>query len=196
MPADSLIIQSARGLHAQLLEKTHTHHDVYCRRHGVDYLAYFGAAEPTRSPKWDRTCLLRKALSSRDPGSLVIWMDADTVVMDLEADPREMLPEGKLMGMVEYPKGFHMGVLALRVDKKVSALFDRVWEGYPVPGEGEDRDALVSALGVKPPSWFYSMDPKWNSTVKVNEVEGPVIRAWHGQGTVVSRLKALEQILG
>src|SRR5665213_4250645 len=93
-----IFIQQGSGEFCGLLDITRQRHAEYARQHGLDYRSIWESLETGRHANWDCLKLIEAAF---DEGyNFVLWMDADAMVWDMTADPRDALPPGKDFGMV------------------------------------------------------------------------------------------------
>jgi hypothetical protein len=194
----TILIQAASGEYQPLLGATVLHHQKYCERHAVTYLPCFGRVAYDRHPNWDRLPLLLMALDS-GLFELVIWMDADTVIVDFETDLREATGEFTHIGLAANPVswrgwGFHFnfGVAYVRATRESLDFLRQLRNLGPVENEHhwENQGALHTLLQR---GGFHvdRIDNRWNSAAH-NNVPHPVVRAFHGVGpSALAELKKL-----
>lgn len=126
----------------------------YAKRHG----AVFGAANLAgeRPPSWQKVSAIYKALLKTD---LVVWIDADVVVLDGSRWIADQLPADKWHGLVEHATECgdvpNCGVWVLRQD--MLPVLERVWDmhqylGHPWWEQGAVLELLGYHVGEGPTS--------------------------------------------
>jgi hypothetical protein len=190
------VVQQARSAeYGALLDLTQTQHQAYAERHGMEYVRVDGAvAPPSWSGHWDQIQLLVNLLN--DGAGFVFWLDADTLIVDLEADLHEGLGEGQL-AMTRHPgppAHWNCGVLLARNTPQVRGFFAQTLALGP--GEFPWYQQKVMNHLLARAEWRHlisRLDDRWNATFGVTEVARPAVVAWHdGQGAAskLVRMKA------
>lgn len=185
---DAVLIQhvSENAPHINLLKVCAPRNLEYCLRHQFDYQMSVSGERPVKG-HWDAVKMIRSAMDK--PYKYVIYLDADTIIMDMGADLRAGCPEGKIGACrhVLFPPVFtisldHLNVGAIYVSncEETRAFVDRWLAGEPGT--------------IEPPWWeqgvfngindgtVVEIDAKYNSTFPVNHVEKPVVSGFHGRG--------------
>lgn len=187
MHDESVLIQAASGACESLLELTCRRHGAWARLKHLDYWWAHGRV-CERSPHWDKIALIKKALAVGYAN--VIWLDADTLVTDVSADPTSALNQGKQLGMVfidRIPYGgsfghYQTGAIYIRSGPEVKQFIQDVWQ-WGVTHEDapywHEQAALNELLTGKEP-WVQKISDRWNSTWCMNPCAEPVVMAWHG----------------
>ena len=187
---DTVLVQCATGTHTRLLDLTRAHHEDYARAHGMDYICRYGPQQNERSPLWDKIPLLIDILK-RSAYKNIIWLDADTLIVDPRQDLREALPDGAWLGMVQHgnPAYFNNGAMYLRNTPQALAFLEAVWNTWPIDHGWEDNAAVIKVLEQDPARrrGVAILDDAWNSTYQQNESPRPVVKAWHGYGRAIDR---------
>ncbi len=192
---DAILIQCASGEQTELLDLTREHHTAYAKRHNMDYVGRLGRQAPGRAPTWDKIALIRAALS-KGTYKHIFWLDADTVIADVAKDMRRALPDGRWLGMVRHHDPvakslawLNAGAIYLRATPLCRVFIDEVWDAWPVNHPWEDNMSIVMVLANEPDRWpgVAVLPDEWNSTRLMNEVRDPVVKAWHGYGSVAAR---------
>lgn len=98
---DAILLQCAMGDHIPLMELTRERHEAYARAHGMDYLCHIGPKQSERHPCWDKIPILLEVLRHGRHRE-IFWLDADALIVDMQRDLREALPEGCWLGMVHH----------------------------------------------------------------------------------------------
>jgi hypothetical protein len=135
-----------------------------------------------------------------------VWIDTDAAVMDFDADLRNALPEGALIGAVEHdparspylakfkvPRHKNVGVLYVKNTPETVKFFENWRDSYP----GDDRwfeQGIFNQLSEGNPI-VASVDDKWNATINVNMVDKPVVLGWHGIQPAEKRLAMMKKEL-
>jgi hypothetical protein len=199
---DAILIQQASGEHGAMLWLTMARHRLYAERHGMDYVAYFGEAQPEWwHPVWSRAMLCLDELARGR--EFVFCVDADAVIVDEGADLREALAfsvEGRgVIGLVEHPgppRHLNCGVMLWRNGEKAIALLMemiRLGPGWPPWYE----QAILNEVVQRPEfeGVVQHLSDRWNSTYQVNEASEPIIMAWHGGWPVGMKLEWMRECL-
>lgn len=129
------------------------------RRHGYELVVGDGDAAG-RKPQWAKILLLQRLVERFE---LVLWLDADAIVLDATEDPADVLPARAFQGLVrhistrtgrELP---NTGVWLLRGGSRSAAFLAQVWDAHahithPI---WQDNAAVLLLLGysVQPPGW-------------------------------------------
>ena len=139
------------GPHAALLEISRPTFDDYARRHGYELITS-SESHPGRPPAWAKVPMLREAV---DAYELVLWIDADAVIVDGE---RDIAAELELdLGLVRHRRGEQLvpntGVMVMRSGDFARELLDEVWASTRfIHHPWWENAALLSALGYDLPA--------------------------------------------
>jgi hypothetical protein len=186
---------------AQMLELTAPRHKSYCDKWDFEYCAIVKeriAGEPY-DPVWD------KVMECMDSGvEYVVYLDADTMILDEARDLREALPDGWL-GMVIHNQPFarehirwhyNMGFVIIKCCPESRDFIQTVKRADLHGGWDQLR---VNDLLYASHSWtgIRAIDKKWNANVEDSKQFGPdtVIGAWHGGGSPEQRLDKMRNYL-
>jgi hypothetical protein len=121
--------------------------DVHAERLPADGTAADAGAQRA---KWAKIALLREALQSYD---LVLWLDADVLVLRDDEDVTVHLHPGAFQALVleqvpsEHRVNPNTGVWLLRAGPAATAFLDAVHTAGPQPGPWADQGAVLLALG-------------------------------------------------
>ncbi|MCW3100250.1 MAG: hypothetical protein JWL77_5868 [Chthonomonadaceae bacterium] len=193
--SDAILIQSASGEHTNLLKLTHARHEAYARSHNIDFVCRFGPQQEQRPATWDKIFLILQALRAGQ-WEHIVWLDADTLIVDRARDLRTALPDNIWLGMVKHgqPPWFNAGAIYIRNTPESRAFFEEVWNTWPVEHHWEDNMAIIRVLGFDPARWrgVAVIGDEWNSTRLMNMVENAVVKGWHGNGTVGQRAAMIQ----
>lgn len=175
-----IVAQAASGPHETLLRLCEAWHRSYCQRHGFDYRAFYGRVQYERPAMWDKVQILLTILRGCAPGSLVIWMDADTIIEQPQESIAAALPDGADVGMARSLVGeLNAGVIWIVASAETIRWLERVEQLGPVDGgryhEQTRLNREFAGLTVA------EIEPRFNAYrwVAAQIVEPAVVRAWH-----------------
>lgn len=178
-----------------MLELTKAHHEFYCERWGFDFWHRVENSLPDSDPlkgSWAKVELMKQALKDY---RYVVWLDADTLIVDLETDLRDAIQDYKIGACWHrIPQLSHWNVGALYIDScKQTKDFVRDWlDGYPGANDGWLEQGVFNRLALKSKT-VVTLSDKWNSTLDVNMVPDAVVLGFHGQGDTAHRTKLMQQ---
>jgi hypothetical protein len=188
-----VIVSLGSGPQSRLLRIAERSFRRYAARHDYTLELHTQVLDPTRPAPWSKVVLLRRLAESYD---LVLWLDADLVIVDPSLDIACELEDGRFLYMVEHQtREGHMpnsGVMMLRGGTQTIAFLDEVyaqedlvnhrwWEnaaicrllGYRL--DPVERDAPTPLLSQH--TRFIS--PRWNS-IRDAPATKPRIRHYPG----------------
>jgi galactosyl transferase GMA12/MNN10 family len=145
------------GPHEALLELSRPTFEAYARRHGYELITST-EADPRRPPAWSKVPMIREALSAYE---LVLWIDADAVIVDGSEDVAAELRPDRFLGLVRHGerKVPNTGVMLWRAGDPARELLDRTWNARRfVDHPWWENAALLDALGYALPS---ALEPRW-----------------------------------
>jgi hypothetical protein len=134
------------GPHEALLEVSRPTFAAYAERHGYELLTST-EADRRRPPAWAKVPMLREAVESFE---LVLWIDADAVIVDGGRDVADELEAGSELALVRHgePQIPNTGVLLLRAGRFSRELLDQVWRARRFTDHPWwENAALLDALG-------------------------------------------------
>jgi hypothetical protein len=183
--SDRVITSLGAGPHEPLLRLACRTIGPYARRHGYDLELHTQPTDRTRPAPWSKIRILRELVERYD---LVVWLDADLVIVDARVDLASELTEGRFLYLVEHShNGWHMpntGVMLLRSGTDAAKFLDDVWalDRY-THHQWWENAAVCELLGYRldPPGPVRKtpllertkfMSPRWNWIV-----DAPVRRA-------------------
>ena len=182
----SVLAQQARSAaYGALLDLTEARHRAYAERHRMAYVRVDGpVADPSWPGHWDQIRLLLNLLG--EGAEAVFWLDADTLIVDEDADLRDGLGDG-LVRMARHPgppAHWNCGVLLARNALGVVLFLRATLERGPGEAPWYQQAVMNELLAL--PRWRHlvsRLDDRWNATFGVSEVARPAVVAWHdGQG--------------
>lgn len=183
------------GPHEELLEIVRPTFEAYATRHGYDFVFETGSLDPTRPAPWSKIVLIQRLLRSYD---LVLWIDADAVIVDGSIDIADALPKRATFGLVahETPEGPEIpnsGVVLIRSSRKARRFLDRVWGRTEFMNhKWWENAAILELLGytLEPPvtlvraerdrEMFHFLDPRWN-VLPFQRLDNARIKHYAGQ---------------
>lgn len=189
------LLQQGREDYWACLDLVRDRHQAYADAHGLEYVVHRGAMLPDWTGHWD-AILLMLDLVRRDDTGLILWLDADTLIVG-DADPRLELA-GYDVGMARHPgppEHYNCGVLMLRAGHDTARWLERVLNSGPGVYPWYQQDFMNAYLAE--PEWkgrVVTLPTEWNSTVILGHPERCVIRAWHGYpGGTWARYEAMRK---
>ena len=134
------------GPHQALLEISRPTFAAYAERHGYELITST-ENDPRRPPAWAKVPMLREALGSYE---LVLWIDADAVIVDGSRDIADELEPDRFLGLVRHGEREvpNTGVMLWRAGEQARELLDRTWAGKRfLHHPWWENAALLDALG-------------------------------------------------
>lgn len=182
----------------KLLELTKQRHRDYCIRHQMDFQSLASASSlKYADPKvgsWSKIELVKFAL---DKGyKFVIWLDADTLIKDLDVDLRDGCVDGIGACWQRIPQIHHWNVGALYFvnTPQVRQFIDAWLAGYPGLGDGWNEQGVFNKLGMKS-KVVQTISDRWNATLNHTMVPDAVVLGYHGYGSTQERYDAMQNTL-
>ncbi len=172
------LVSLGTGPQARLLRLARTTFAPYARRHGYDLHLQTEVLDPSRPAPWSKVVALQRLQERYD---VLVWLDADLMVVDGRRDLAADLGEGAVLGLVEHRlrDGGVMpnsGVMALRTGPDCAAFLQAVWDQEDlVDHRWWENAAICRLLGYElepqrrgpPTPWRERttlLDPRWNVT--------------------------------
>lgn len=152
--SDRVIASIGAGPQRRLLKLAGRSFGPYARRHGYDLHLVDDVIDSSRPAPWSKIPLLRDLVQRYE---LVVWIDADAVIVDGSIDIADELLPGRFLYLVEHTVGTEQrpntGVMMLRGGDTAVRFLDSVWaqERYRTHRWWENA-AVCELLG-------YSVDP-------------------------------------
>lgn len=177
----------------KMLELTQAHHQKYCDKHNIEYLAVYDKVYP-HDPllgSWAKIELIRKAL--RDGYDHVIWLDADTLIKDTSVNIAKGVPVFGIGACWQrIPQLHHWNVGALYVDNCQATInfIDRWLASYPPPQDGWNEQGVFNRLAMQNKT-VVTISDKWNATFDVSMVPDAIVLGFHGQGDTEQRIELM-----
>lgn len=165
----------------------------YAARHGYDLALHTQTLDSSRPAPWSKVLLLRKLALEYE---LVLWLDADLVIVDRTTDIARELEDERFLYLVEHStkegRMPNSGVMLLRGGRPTVAFLDEVyaqtdlinhrwWEnaaicrllGYELDPVGPGKPSELRELHTK------LISPRWNS---IPDAPAPEPRIRHYPG--------------
>jgi Methyltransferase domain/galactosyl transferase GMA12/MNN10 family len=146
-----VICSVATGSHVEYLSITGVTFGDYARRWGWNLvLSTEDGLAKGRPPAWGKIRLVRELL---DEYHWVLWIDADAIIVDMEADIRQVIQPGKDLYIAALPKDgsrrlVNTGVFLVRGSEWSRWFFDRVWASKHLVGHKSwEMEAFNAILG-------------------------------------------------
>jgi hypothetical protein len=139
------------GPHEALLEISRPTFEAYARRHGYELITST-AADSSRPPAWSKVPMVREALESFE---LVVWIDADAVIVDGRDDIAALLEPDRSLALVRHGELQvpNTGVMVWRAGAAARELLDRTWSATRfLHHPWWENAALAHALGYELPT--------------------------------------------
>jgi hypothetical protein len=172
----------------------------YAARHGYDLvLRHWVACD--RPPSWAKLLLFRELFAVGY--ELVVWIDADAIIVDLERDIADELEDGKDFYLVQHHINGddpNCGIWMLRASEAVADCLTAMWQQLDlVHDPWWEQGAFLRLIG-HTAGWYEAqargsrfiqhpalldrvkwIDPAWNSLSRYAEVSNPRIMHFAGQ---------------
>jgi hypothetical protein len=174
----------------------------FAERHSYDLIPWWTNEHAKgRPPSWGKVRLLRGLLDRYD---IVLWLDADAIILDSSVDPADLLGADDYQGLVklhQFGQAFPTcGVWLLRSTPKAKAFLDAIWlkEEY-VHDRYWEQAAALDLLGysirpahlIKATEWTAGtllLDETWNCMPLITRSLAPCrIRHYAGERNAVRR---------
>ena len=181
-----------------LLELTKQRNRDYCIRWKMDFQCLASAssvkyADPVPG-SWSKVELIKFALAKGY--QYVIWLDADTVIADLETDLRDGCVNGIGACWQRIPQLNHWNVGALYMGNtpEIQNFIDEWLAGYPGLGDGWNEQGVFNKLA-RESRVVQTISDRWNATLNYTMVPDAVVLGYHGYGKTYERLQAMKDTL-
>lgn len=123
-----VIVSLGSGRQSRLLRIASRSFRRYASAHGYELELHTEIVDPTRPAPWSKIALLRRLAASHE---LVLWLDADLVVVDTSLDIASELEDGRFLYLVEHEtqegRMPNSGVMLLRGGEETIAFLDEVY---------------------------------------------------------------------
>lgn len=123
-----MIVSLGTGAQERLLAIARRSFEPYARRHGYELDLRTHAPDGPRPTPWKKVPILREAVERYE---LVVWLDADVVIVDGRADIADELEDGRFLYLAEHRKdGSRMpntGVMMMRGGEQAARFLDELW---------------------------------------------------------------------
>jgi len=192
MPKQKALVSVGIGPQRMLLALAKRTFSPYAERHGYELLLHSNVPDIGRPAPWAKIALLRELVRQYD---LLLWLDADVMVVDQSVDIASELEPDKFLYLVEHRyDGTRMpnsGVMLMRGGNQTEAFLDEVWaQSQFVHHKWWENAAVCQVLGyaVDPPrpvrETIFStrtklISPRWNS---IRDAPSPSPRIRHYPG--------------
>jgi len=110
-----VLCSMANGAHLDLFDVTGPALERYAGRHGYELVVAHERLSRGRPPAWDKIVMLHSLVARHD---LVVWIDADALVLDHAPDIADVVAPNRFLHLVEHRTSRgrvpNTGVLALQ----------------------------------------------------------------------------------
>ncbi|HWS44883.1 MAG TPA: hypothetical protein VN636_03410 [Acidimicrobiia bacterium] len=174
--ARRVLCTTAYGPHLDLFAITGPALERYARAHGYETVVVHERLDRSRPPAWDKVVLLHALVPEHD---LVVWVDADALVLDGAPDIAGALRPRAFAHLVAHrtPRGRipNTGVMALRGGRVTERFLEHVWvQRRFVHHRWWDNAAVNHVLGFRGAHRSAAIVPSlWRARV------GFIDRAWN-----------------
>lgn len=181
-----------------MLELTEPRHREYCQKHGIHYKPVIGNPIPEIPPEagnWARIKLIKDALE--EGFEQVYWLDADTMIYDLETPLSEAVQTGKIgVCWHRIPQLHHWNIGAMYLEncEEVKDFISNWLASYPPPNDGWLEQGVFNRMA-RQSKTVVTISDRWNATLDVSMVPDAVVLGFHGQGETEQRLDIMKQTL-
>ena len=187
-----VLVSLGTGKQQKLLRLASVSFRRFAKKHGYVLDLHTDVVDPSRPPAWSKVALIRRLL---DQHELVLWLDADTVVMRSDRDIAEELPDDRFMAMVEHTVGGkanpNTGVMVIRSGEEARRFFDEVWESTQyLNHRWWEQAAVMHLLGYDPDTGERARESEWHdrihwlgkewNSIRDDPAPQPRIRHWPG----------------
>lgn len=194
------IIQYASGIQVPILDMSNHVHKEYCEIWNHDFHSEIKTGRPDYHPHWEKIPFISNYIQGLQNDEIVIWLDADAVIMWHYFDLSSILGENDI-GMVQNMQGgFNPGMIILKNSKKIREFFWLV--------ESHINDSSAGIFGACDQQWINqvliesslrveSLNKRFNNFkfARGHQTEITVVKAFHEEikgSCVLNKIK--EQI--
>jgi hypothetical protein len=148
------IVSLGSGPQSRLLGLAARSFRPYAARHGYSLELHTEIVDPTRPAPWSKIVLLRRLAEEYD---LLLWLDADLVIVDRSRDIADELEDGRFLYLAEHQtkegRMPNSGVMLMRGGEQTAGFLDEVYAQEDlIDHRWWENAAICRLLG-------YSLDP-------------------------------------
>jgi galactosyl transferase GMA12/MNN10 family len=186
MRRNKVICTAGTGPFAELLAVSLPTFESYAQRHGWEVFVDSADRTDGRPAAWGKIPLIAEMLRSHD---LVMWVDADAVIVDETVDLASELRARKHLYLVEHrhaPTGevtANAGVLMFRAGGWAKRLLEAIWAQEDlIAHRWWENAALMRLLGyrIDPQPAAHIQRTRWLRRVRFLDVAWNSMPHWHG----------------
>jgi hypothetical protein len=122
------LVSVGTGPQARLLRVARTTFAPFARRHGYDMHLHYEPMDSSRPAPWSKIVALQRL---QDDYDLLLWLDADLMIVDGREDIATELADGRFLHLVEHSTKEgrlpNSGVMVLRTGQDCRAFLSEVW---------------------------------------------------------------------
>jgi len=181
---------------APMLELTHERNIAYCEKHGFDYDYLIGCRDPRFNDPyqgaWPKVEMIHDALQKNY--QYVVWLDADTIIRDLDTDLRDGCPNGIGACWMRIPQLDHWntGVLYLQNSQAVRNFVSEWLAQFP--GHLQWKEQGVFNVMAMKSRLVQTISDRWNATLNYSMVPDAVVLGFHGNLVAPQRYELMQVV--
>lgn len=185
----SIILQHGTSEYQQLLDLSIPINKAYADKFGFEHLVNNTKRCTDRCVFWEKIAYINEILPTIEDGSLVVWIDGDSLAIG-EEDLHNAMPSNSNFGMVQLRGGlggrqlltwYNAGFFTMINSPEIRQFFTNVWNrNTPTDEDAINAELKHIDLTING-QYISSLDPKWNCW-RNNTVfcSSPVIKSFHG----------------
>lgn len=185
----SIILQHGNEDYQQLLDLSVPINKAYADKFGFEHIVNKTKRCTDRCVFWEKIAYLNEVLPTIEDGSLVAWIDGDSLAVGDE-DLHNAMPSNCTFGMVQLRGGlggrqlrpwYNAGFMLMVNSPQIRTFFTNVWNrNTPTDEDGINQELKHIDLTIDG-QYICSLDPKWNCWLNNSSMcEKPVIKSFHG----------------
>jgi galactosyl transferase GMA12/MNN10 family len=140
-----------------IMDLTLSNKELYCQKHGYHFFDGSDHYDPSRPPAWSKIRAVQALLDGSERCDWVLWMDADTVIMNSNARIENFLPADPTKDLLvasDKGGGYNSGVFFFRNSDWSKQFLDEWWNmkdfvrppGFSLSGDNNAMKALLKTL--------------------------------------------------
>lgn len=180
--SDSVICTLATGEHRNLLDLMKPTVKFYAKKHGFDTVFVTRRLVKDRPVPWDKVVLIRNLLEHY---SLVIWMDADTLIVNPHQNIKNDLDDAYDMHLCTHkgkePCNPNTGVWVVKNTERSIKLLNDIWnQTEHIPYHPWEQGALHHLLGYPLGTDAYLGPTEYTGYIKTLDIKYNSLMSWDG----------------
>jgi hypothetical protein len=180
--SESVICSLAFGDHKKLLNIMKPTVEFYAKKHDFDIVFITHRLVDERPVAWDKVVLIRNLL---DHYSLVIWVDADTLIVNPNQNIKNDLDYSYDMHLCTHkgiePCNPNTGVWVVRSTTRSIKILNEIWNQIEhIPYHPWEQGALHTLLGYTHNSDIYTGPTEYTDNIKTLDIKYNSLVSWDG----------------